>query len=111
MPTTHPDRTAVRDHRRQLHVVIKSVTSLIRAIRSASGQAATAMDVSVTSRDSTVGCRVATWGPGALDRDGTLDTVTGQGVASRRETLERIFRTALAYGWITTLPVAWFAST
>jgi Domain of unknown function (DUF4259) len=56
---------------------------------------------------------VGTWGPGAFDSDDTLDlldTLTGQGVASRRETLERIFRTARAYGWITTLPAAWFAS-
>jgi Domain of unknown function (DUF4259) len=40
---------------------------------------------------------VGTWGPGAFDSDDALDlldTLTGQDAASRRETLERIFRTA-----------------
>ncbi len=47
------------------------------------------------SRDGNV-ARVGTWGPGAFDNDDALDlldTLTGQDPASRRETLERIFRT------------------
>jgi hypothetical protein len=39
---------------------------------------------------------VGTWGPGAFDNDDALDlldTLTEQDAASRRETLERIFRT------------------
>jgi Domain of unknown function (DUF4259) len=39
---------------------------------------------------------VGTWGPGAFDNDDALDlldTLTGHDAASRRETLERIFRT------------------
>ena len=39
---------------------------------------------------------MGTWGPGAFDNDDALDlldTLTGQDAASRRETLERIFRT------------------
>jgi Domain of unknown function (DUF4259) len=39
---------------------------------------------------------VGTWGPGAFDNDDALDlldTLTGQDAASRRETLERLFRT------------------
>jgi Domain of unknown function (DUF4259) len=42
---------------------------------------------------------VGTWGSGALDSDDALDlldTLAGQNAASRRETLERIFRTARA---------------
>ena len=40
---------------------------------------------------------MGTWGPGAFDSDDALDlldTLTGQDAAARRETLERIFRTA-----------------
>jgi len=39
---------------------------------------------------------VGTWGPGAFDNDDALDlldTLTGQDAGSRRQTLERIFRT------------------
>jgi hypothetical protein len=39
---------------------------------------------------------VGTWGPGAFGNDDALDlldTLTGQDAASRRQTLERIFRT------------------
>ncbi|MFY9650887.1 MAG: DUF4259 domain-containing protein [Trebonia sp.] len=39
---------------------------------------------------------MGTWGPGAFDNDDALDlldTLTEQDAASRRETLERIFRT------------------
>ena len=39
---------------------------------------------------------MGTWGPGAFDNDDALDlldTLTEQDAASRRKTLERIFRT------------------
>jgi hypothetical protein len=58
------------------------------------------MDVAVLSRDITVRSPGGNLGPGTFDSDDALDlldTLTEQDAAARRETLERIFRTARAH--------------
>jgi hypothetical protein len=103
---TDAAQIAVRGRRRQLRRVIRSVTALIRGQPGpASGQASPAWGASGAGlsrrcgwrqvADITVRSPGGNLGPGASGNDDALDppaTLTRQDAASRRDTLERIFR-------------------